>query len=63
LLDAVSLIAALEMRDATVARFDNWLLCEGSKPKARPTAEKIELSLEAAFRGARFNVDVHEVQS
>jgi hypothetical protein len=60
LLDAVSLIAAFEMRDATVARFD-WILCEGSKPKARPTAEHIELSLEAAFHGARFNVNVHEV--
>ena len=63
LIAQVSLIAALEMRDVTVARFNDFILCEGNKPKSRPTAERIEFALESAFNGSRFHVDVHEAQS
>jgi hypothetical protein len=41
-----------------VARFSDWLLCEGKKPKAVPTAEKIESKLATAFPGSRFRVNV-----
>ena len=61
LLDAVSLIATHEMREATVARFDDWILCQGSKPKAIPTVEKIERKLSAAFPSARFNIGIEDV--
>jgi hypothetical protein len=47
-------------KGALVGRFQDWFLCQGAKPKAVPTAEKIERKLSAAFPGSRFNIDVEE---
>jgi hypothetical protein len=59
LLETVSVIAAQAVAGAkVVARFSDWLLCEGSKPKAVATAEKLEAKLAAVFNGAHFQVNV-----
>src|SRR5262249_13086384 len=46
-LSQVSLVAATEetLKGALVARFQDWLLCQGNKPKAVPTSEKVEHKL------------------
>jgi hypothetical protein len=44
-----------------VARFTDWLLCEGAKPKSVPTAEKLERQLAKAFPGSRFRVIIEDV--
>jgi hypothetical protein len=41
-----------------VARFSDWCLCEGNKPKSVPTSEKIERKLREAFPGSGFRVEV-----
>jgi hypothetical protein len=44
-----------------VARFTDWVLCEGAKPKSVPTAEKLERKLREAFPGSRFQISIEEV--
>jgi hypothetical protein len=65
LLDYASLIIAQALEamlpNACVARFNDWLLVEGNKPKTVPTAEKIERKLVAAFPGSKFQVKIEEV--
>ena len=48
--------------NACVARFQDSIVCKGNKPKAVPTAEKIERKLLAAFPSARFNIGIGEVR-
>jgi hypothetical protein len=58
LLQAVSLLTAAAIEGEVVARFQDWLLVQGPKPKSIPTAERIERKLSAAFPSARFNIHV-----
>src|SRR5262249_8713877 len=62
LLSRVSMLAALAIEEtcpgATVARFDEWLLCRG-KPKSL-TTERIADKLNTAFAGANFQVTTQE---
>jgi hypothetical protein len=62
LLQVVSLLTAAAIEEifngALVARFSDWFLCQGIKPKALPASEKIEHKLSVAFPGSRFDVNV-----
>jgi hypothetical protein len=63
LLDCASSLAAQAIEETAqgvlVARFSDWLLCEG-EPKTVST-EKISEKLAAAFRGSTFKVAIDEV--
>jgi hypothetical protein len=66
LLDCVSALTALAIEETlsgatVVARFSDWFLCQGHKPKSVPTSEKIERKLGAAFLGSSFRVTIEEV--
>jgi hypothetical protein len=65
LLDCASVVVANALEqmlpDAVLARFQDWLLCKGNKPKSQPTSEKLERKLAAAFPGSRFQLSVEEV--
>jgi hypothetical protein len=62
LLEVVSVLTAQAVEGVCVARFQDWMLCAGSKPKAVPTAERIEAKLAAAFTGANFSVNIEALQ-
>jgi len=59
----LSELAALALEEtqpgATVARFNDWLLCQG-KPKS-VTTERIAEKLAAAFKGSTFNVQIEDI--
>jgi len=59
LLSVVSLLAARSVEGSCVARFSDWLLCQG-KPKDS-LAEKVQEQLEAAFTGSTFRVTMEVV--
>ena len=60
-LDYVSALVAMALENVVVARFADWVLCEGVKPKAVPLSERIEAKLVDAFPGSRFQIKVEEV--
>jgi hypothetical protein len=57
--EIVSLIAALASGDATVARFDDFILCEGKAP--RDLSAKIKDRLEAALPSSSFKIAIEQI--